>query len=154
MVREIFCARHGGTAGLTTLSDHTIHRAFGLQYDGAGRLQSQSSFWNPALGSSGSPLSLFTADLTSGYTAQGALQNAVLSNNIFVSKTYDNRLRTTSETALEDVSESVGPTYGGVVSWIGIKNAGFGGLSRGRRGAAYVRMQNVLKRRTKRGQRP
>jgi YD repeat-containing protein len=73
--------------------------AFGLQYDGAGRLQNLSSSWNPATGSSGSPLSLFTADPPNAYTAFGAIQNMILGNSIFVNKTYDNRLRTTSETA-------------------------------------------------------
>jgi hypothetical protein len=69
---------------------------FGLQYDAAGRLQDLSSSWNPALGSSGGPFSLFTAN---GYTAAGAIQHMVLGNNIFVNKTYDIRLRTTGETA-------------------------------------------------------
>jgi YD repeat-containing protein len=73
--------------------------AFGLQYDGAGRLQNLNSSWNPATNSAGSPLALFTADPASGYTASGAIQNVILGNNIFVNKTYDNRLRTTSETA-------------------------------------------------------
>lgn len=73
--------------------------AYGLQYDGAGRLQNLSSSWNSATGSSGSSLSLFTADPTVGYSAPGAIQNMVLGDNIFVNKTYDSRLRTTSETA-------------------------------------------------------
>jgi hypothetical protein len=73
--------------------------AFGLQYDGAGQLQNLNSSWNPSITSSGSPLSLFTADPTNGYTPAGAIQNMVLGNNIFVNKTYDNRLRTTAETA-------------------------------------------------------
>jgi YD repeat-containing protein len=72
---------------------------FGLQYDGAGRLQNLGSSWNPAAGSSGGQLSLFTADPTSGYAPFGAIQNMILGNNVFVNKTYDNRLRTTAETA-------------------------------------------------------
>ncbi len=73
--------------------------AFGLQYDGVGRLQNLSSSWNPTTGSSGSPLSLFTANPANGYTAPGAIQNIFLGNNIFVNKTYDSRLRTTAQTA-------------------------------------------------------
>jgi hypothetical protein len=73
--------------------------ALGLQYDGAGRLQNLSSSWNPAAGAAAGPLSLFTADPTAGYTAFGAIQNVILGDNIFVSKTYDKRLRTTGETA-------------------------------------------------------
>jgi len=72
---------------------------FGLQYDGAGRLQNLSSSWNPSIGSSSSPISLFTADPTNGYTPAGAIQNMVLGDNIFVNKTYDKRLRTTGEVA-------------------------------------------------------
>jgi hypothetical protein len=72
---------------------------FGLQYDGAGRLQNLNSSWNPAMSSSGSPLSLFTADPTNGYTPSGAIQNMYLGDDIFVNKTYDKRLRTTGETA-------------------------------------------------------
>lgn len=72
---------------------------FGLQYDGAGRLQNLSSSWNPATGSSSGVLPLFTADPANGYTPSGAIQNMVLGNNLFVNKTYDKRLRTTAETA-------------------------------------------------------
>ena len=73
--------------------------AYGLQYDGAGRLQNLSSSWNPVAGPSGGSLSLFTADPTNGYTAFGAMQNIVLGDSIFVNKGYDNRLRPTTETA-------------------------------------------------------
>lgn len=72
--------------------------AFGLQYDGAGRLQNLGGSWNPAAGSSGNPLALFTAAPPNGYTAFGAIKNVVLGNNIFVNKTYDKRLRPTTET--------------------------------------------------------
>jgi YD repeat-containing protein len=73
--------------------------AFGLRYDEAGRLQYLSGSWNPSTNSSASPQSLFTADPTNGYTAAGTIQNIFLGNNIFVNKTYDNRLRTTGENA-------------------------------------------------------
>jgi len=73
--------------------------AFGLQYDGAGRLQNLSSSWNPATNSSSGPTPLFTADPSAGYSAAGAIQNVILGNNIFVNKTYDSRLRVTGETA-------------------------------------------------------
>lgn len=69
--------------------------AFTLQYDGASRLSSLTSNWNNSL----HPPNLFTADPTNGFTAAGALQNMLLGNNIVVNKTYDNRLRTTGETA-------------------------------------------------------
>jgi YD repeat-containing protein len=73
--------------------------AYGLQYDGAGRLQTLNSSWAPLTSSPMNPLTLFTADPANGYTASGAIQNMVLGDNIFVNKTYDNRLRVTGETA-------------------------------------------------------
>ena len=72
---------------------------FGLQYDGAGRLQTLNSSWNPLTNLSSAPITLFTADPSSGYTPAGAIQNMVLGDNIFVNKTYDRRLRVTGETA-------------------------------------------------------
>jgi YD repeat-containing protein len=68
---------------------------FALQYDGAGRLSALTSNWSDTL----HPPTLFTADPTNGYTAAGGIQNMILGNNIFVNKTYDNRLRPTAETA-------------------------------------------------------
>jgi len=70
---------------------------FTPQYNGAGRLSmlTSTSTWNDSL----HPPTLFTADPTNGYTAAGGIQNMILGNSIFVTKTYDNRLRTTGETA-------------------------------------------------------
>jgi YD repeat-containing protein len=68
---------------------------FTPQYDGAGRLSTLTSSWNDSL----HPPTLFTADPSTGYTAAGAIQSMILGNNIFINKTYDNRLRTTGETA-------------------------------------------------------
>jgi hypothetical protein len=72
--------------------------AFGLQYDAANRLQNLSSSWNPAAPSPGSTLPLFTADPVTGYAPFGGAQNTGLGNDIFISKTYDNSLRTTGQT--------------------------------------------------------
>jgi len=68
---------------------------FTLQYDGAGRLSMLTSTWSDSL----HPPTLFTANPANGYTAEGGIQNMILGNSIFVTKTYDNRLRTTGETA-------------------------------------------------------
>jgi YD repeat-containing protein len=68
---------------------------FTPQYNGAGRLSMLTSTWNDSL----HPPTLFTADPINGYTAAGGIQNMILGNSIFVTKTYDNRLRTTKETA-------------------------------------------------------
>jgi len=73
------------TNGLGSLS-------FTPSYDGAGRLSQVTSSLNDGL----HPPTVFTADV---YTAAGSIQNMILGNNIFVTKTYDNRLRPTGETA-------------------------------------------------------
>jgi hypothetical protein len=65
-----------GAAGLT------------FTYDGAGRLQTVNGG------------SIFSAQSTSpaAYAPQGALQNALYGTGVALSRTYDNRLRITSET--------------------------------------------------------
>ena len=68
---------------------------FQSHYNGAGRLSSLTSSWSDGL----HPPTLFTADPTNGYTAAGGIQNMILGDSIYVTKTYDNRLRTTGETA-------------------------------------------------------
>lgn len=69
---------------------------FTPQYDGAGQLSTLTSTWDdyPT-----HPSTLFTADPTNGYSPAGGIQNVLLGNNIAVTKTYDNRLRTTGESA-------------------------------------------------------
>jgi len=84
-----------GASNIPTVGSIT----FGLQYDGADRLQSLNSSWNPVASSSGGEFSLFTADPGKGYTPAGAIWNMFLGNDIYVNKTYDNRLRITGETA-------------------------------------------------------
>jgi hypothetical protein len=73
-------------------------------YDGAGRLQTLASNWADAT----HPQSLFSA---SGYAAFGGLTNAIFgSNAVSLNRTYDTRLRITSET---DTGSIVGtPTPG------------------------------------------
>jgi YD repeat-containing protein len=66
---------------------------FTPQYDGAGRLSTLTSNWQDPT----HPSILFTADPADGYTAPGGIQDILLGNNITVTKTYDNRLRTTGE---------------------------------------------------------
>lgn len=76
--------------------------AFSYTFDAVGRLSTLSSSWidsvyPPIL----HPPALFTADPTSGYSPAGALQNYTLGNSVSVTNTYDNRLRTTSDTATQ-----------------------------------------------------
>jgi YD repeat-containing protein len=84
-----------GASNIPTVGSIT----FGLQYGGADRLQSLNSSWNPVASSSGGEFSLFTADPGKGYTPAGAIWNMFLGNDIYVNKTYDNRLRITGENA-------------------------------------------------------
>jgi YD repeat-containing protein len=72
--------------------------SFTQAFDGAGRPSALTSSWSDTLLH---PPVLFTADPTAGYTPAGALQNFILGNNISVIKGYDNRLRTTGETATQ-----------------------------------------------------
>jgi YD repeat-containing protein len=70
--------------------------AFTSAYDSANRLFSLSSNWSDST----HPSPLFTADpgSTLGYDAAGALRKATLGSHILLQRTYDNRLRVTSET--------------------------------------------------------
>jgi YD repeat-containing protein len=61
-------------------------------YDSAGRLQHLDSDWTDSL----HPATLFSVG---AYTPADAIQNMTLGTGINVTKTYDNRLRVTSETA-------------------------------------------------------
>jgi YD repeat-containing protein len=70
---------------------------FTQAFDGAGRPSALTSSWNDAF----HPPALFTPDPTAGYTPAGALQNFTLGNRISVINTYDNRLRSTGETATQ-----------------------------------------------------
>jgi YD repeat-containing protein len=80
---------------LTQYTNGTGSILFQSQYNGAGRLSKLTSSWSDSL----HPPTLFTADPTNGYTAAGGIQNMILGDSIFVTKTYDSRLRTTGETA-------------------------------------------------------
>ena len=81
------------TNGLGSMSTPQI--LFTPQYDGAGRLSTLASSWVDSV----HPSPLFTADPANGYTPAGGIQNILLGNNITVTKTYDDRLRTTGELA-------------------------------------------------------
>jgi YD repeat-containing protein len=70
---------------------------FSYTYDAGGQLSTLGSTWSNGL----HPSPLFTAAPTNGYSPAGALQNFTLGNSISVIKTYDNRLRTTGETATQ-----------------------------------------------------
>ena len=68
---------------------------FSQGFDGAARLASvTSSFYGVQ-----QPQALFTANPTSGYAPFGALQNWTYGANLNGTKTFDNRLRVTGETA-------------------------------------------------------
>ena len=82
---------HSLSSGLSAPSALT----FTSLYDSAGRLSSLTSNWND----SSHPPNLFTADPAAGYTPSGQIQNFSLGSHIGVTKTYDNRLRSTGETA-------------------------------------------------------
>ena len=66
-------------------------------YDGAGHLQSQNSNWSDAT----HPQALFTSTSNSSlppYAPFGGLQSATFGNGLGLARTYDSRLRITSET--------------------------------------------------------
>jgi YD repeat-containing protein len=69
--------------------------AFTSTFDSAGRLANLTSSWNDSV----HPASLFTVSPTAGYNPASALQTFTLGSHIAVQKSYDNRLRTTSEIA-------------------------------------------------------
>lgn len=66
---------------------------FGLSYDGAGRLAMIDSSWNDG----SHPQNLFSVQT---FSPSGALLNWMLGNNLDSTRTYDPRLRVTSETVI------------------------------------------------------
>jgi YD repeat-containing protein len=84
---------YGSGLNSTALAQQNV--MFSQVFDPVARLSSLSSSWNP----SQFPSNLFTLNSTSGYTPFGAAQNWALGNHLNVSKTYDTKLRVTSENA-------------------------------------------------------
>ena len=75
---------------------------FSQQFDSAGHLASVSIPNTPStpwVSPPQLPVNLFTANSSDGYTASGALQDWTFGANLNVTRSYDNRLRITSETA-------------------------------------------------------
>jgi YD repeat-containing protein len=81
--------------GVTNVPGGVNSIAFTPVFDANGRPSGLGSSWNDSL----HPSPLFTVDPATGYTPTNALQKFGLGNHILVQKTYDNRLRTTSEDA-------------------------------------------------------
>jgi YD repeat-containing protein len=98
---QTYCYDLAGNMIWNTIGNSNVPGAntigFSYTYDAGGQLSTLGSTWSDGL----HPSPLFTAAPTNGYSPAGALQNFTLGNSISVIKTYDNRLRTTWETATQ-----------------------------------------------------
>jgi len=81
---------------------------FTNQYDAVSRLQTLTSSWNDAT----HPPDLFSAP---SYTAAGGLVGGSYGQGLSLTRTYDSRLRTTSETDIRGATQATGGTTGSFV---------------------------------------